>query len=39
VIIVRKRSTFAIVAVVVIAVAMWVGGRLLWHALLAMHGQ
>ena len=33
-----RPSLFAVVAVVVIAVAVWFGGQALWHLMLALHG-
>jgi hypothetical protein len=35
----NKRSTIALVVVVVAAVAIWLGGQALWNVILAMHGR
>jgi hypothetical protein len=35
----KKRSIVAIVLVVVVAAAAWLGGHSLWNAILAMHGR
>jgi hypothetical protein len=36
---VNKRSAIAVVAVVVVAVALWLGGHALWNIVLALHGR
>ena len=36
---VNKRSTIALVVVVVVAVALWLGGQALWNVILVMHGR
>lgn len=35
----NKRSIVATVTVLVVAALIWLGGRVLWNAILAMHGQ
>jgi hypothetical protein len=35
----NRRSIVAIIVVVVVAVAMWLGGHALWNTILAMHGR
>jgi hypothetical protein len=34
-----RKSAIALVVVVVVALAVWGGGRWLWKGLLALHGQ
>lgn len=34
----RKRSLIRVAVVLVVAVALWMGGRMLWGLVLAMHG-
>jgi hypothetical protein len=36
---VNGRSIVAIVAVVVVAASLWLGGQALWNMLLAMHDR
>lgn len=36
---VSKRSISVIITVILVAVVVWLGGRVLWNALLAMHGR
>jgi hypothetical protein len=35
----KRRSIATAVAVVVIALVIWLGGHALWNAVLAMHGR
>ena len=35
----KRRSVVRVVTVVVVAVALWLGGRVLWGILLTMHGR
>jgi len=35
----KKRSLVSVGVVLVVAVALWVGGRMLWGMVLAMHGR
>jgi hypothetical protein len=36
---VSKRSIVALVAVLVVAVVLWLGGQAAWNMILAMHGR